>query len=113
MGIIPIWGVQLGTAVFLAMLMRLNKALVLLCVNISIPPMIPFILFASYKAGALWMGERAGDLTFSSSITRQTVNKNLEQYLYGSFTLAFSAAILAGIISFVLLKLLKKKPVLA
>jgi uncharacterized protein (DUF2062 family) len=113
MGIIPIWGIQLGTAVFLAVLMRLNKALVLLSVNISIPPMIPLIIFGSYKLGAFWMGSRAGTLEFSSSITRQTVRNNLEQYLYGSVTLAVIAAIVAGTATRVILKILKKKPAMA
>ncbi len=113
MGIIPIWGIQLGTAIFFAILFRLNKALVIIAANISLPPMIPLIIFGSYKIGALWMGDRVGHLEFSKDITRESIRTNLEQYIYGSITLAVFAALLFGIVTFGLLKLFKKKSVLA
>lgn len=113
MGIIPIWGIQLGTAVFFAILFRLNKPLVILAANISIPPMIPLIIFASYKIGAIWMGDHAGTLEFTSELTRESVRTNLEQYLYGSITLAVFAGLLFGLVTFALLKLFKRKSILA
>ena len=113
MGIIPIWGIQLGTAVFIAVLFRLNKALVIIAANISIPPMIPFILFASYKMGAIWMGEHVGHLEFSSGLTRESIRINLTQYIYGSITLAILAAFVFGVTTFILLKIFKRKSVLA
>ncbi|MFT3909598.1 MAG: DUF2062 domain-containing protein [Ferruginibacter sp.] len=113
MGIIPIWGIQLGTAIFLAILFRLNKALVIVAANISLPPMIPIIIFASYKIGAVWMGDHAGHLVFSSDITRESIQTNLAQYIYGSITLAVLAAIFFGLATFGLLKLFKRKSILA
>ena len=113
MGIIPIWGVQLGTAVFFAVLFRLNKALVIIAANISIPPMIPVIIFISYKIGALWMGDHVGHLDFNSHITRESVRTNFAQYIYGSLTLAVFAAAAFWIASFGLLKLFKRKSILA
>ncbi|MES1225118.1 MAG: DUF2062 domain-containing protein, partial [Bacteroidota bacterium] len=41
MGIVPIWGFQLLAAIALAIVLRLNKALVIIAANISVPPMIP------------------------------------------------------------------------
>ncbi|HZK65405.1 MAG TPA: DUF2062 domain-containing protein, partial [Puia sp.] len=40
MGIIPIWGFQLIVAIFLALVLKLNKVLVILFANISFPPFI-------------------------------------------------------------------------
>ncbi|MET0241993.1 MAG: DUF2062 domain-containing protein [Flavitalea sp.] len=111
MGIIPLWGFQLVLAIFLAVVMKLNKALVIIAANISIPPMIPLIIFLSYKMGALWMGDRVVTLTFSRNITIDSIKANLEQYIYGSITLAIVAALLAGGISLITLKLSKRKPV--
>ena len=111
MGIIPIWGFQLVTAIFLAILFKLNKALVIIAANISIPPMIPVIIFASYKAGAFWMGNNAMQIDFSRSISLDSVKKNLQQYIYGSITLAILAGVFFGLLTFVLLKLFTKKPV--
>jgi len=109
MGIIPIWGFQLVAAIFLAVLFKLNKPLVIIAANISIPPMIPVIVFASYKAGALWMGNHATQLDYGSNITLAAIKKNLTQYIYGSITLAIVAAVFFGVLTFVLLKLFTNK----
>lgn len=109
MGIVPIWGFQLVTAIFLAILFRLNKPLVIVAANISIPPMIPLIIYLSYKMGAYWMGEHATDFIFSKSITLDAIKNNLVQYIYGSITLAIVAALAFGLLTFVFLKLIEKK----
>ena len=113
MGIIPIWGFQMLAAVFLAIPLRLNKALVLIASNISIPPMIPLIIFGSYKMGAIWMGANTGSLTFSRNISMESIRNNLKQYILGSSTLAILAGSIIGLLAFGLLKLFKKKAVLA
>ena len=111
MGIIPIWGFQLMAAIFLAILLKLNKPLVIIAANISIPPMIPIIIFASYKAGAFWMGENATQLIFDRSISLDSIQKNLQQYIYGSITLAIIAGVFFGLLTFILLKLFHKRRV--
>ncbi len=109
MGIVPIWGFQLATAIFMAILFKLNKPLVIVAANISIPPMIPLIIFLSYKMGALWMGANALQIDFSRSITLDSIKTNLLQYIYGSITLAVVGAIIFGLLTFILLKLIGKK----
>ncbi|HMK02953.1 MAG TPA: DUF2062 domain-containing protein [Ferruginibacter sp.] len=109
MGIVPIWGFQLVTAIFLAILLKLNKPLVIVAANISIPPMIPVIIFLSYKMGSFWMGAGAMDFDFSKSITISSIKQNLLQYVYGSITLAIVAAAVFGLLTFILLKLVGKK----
>jgi uncharacterized protein (DUF2062 family) len=109
MGIIPIWGFQLVAAIFLAILFKLNKPLVIVAANISIPPMIPIIIFLSYKMGSLLMGANAMQFDFNKAITLDSIRNNLVQYIYGSITLAFVAAITFGLLTFVFLKLIEKK----
>ena len=111
MGIIPIWGFQLVTAIFLAVLFKLNKPLVIIAANISIPPMIPLIIFLSYKTGAFWLGANAQALQFNRAITFDTIRHNLQQYIYGSITLAVVAGLAFGLISYILLKLFTRKTV--
>lgn len=113
MGIIPLWGFQMLVAVFLALIFRLNKALVLIASNISIPPMIPLIIFGSYKLGAVWMGSHPGHLEFSRNISLESIRTNLKQYILGSTTLAILAGAAIGVLAYALLKLFKKKAVLA
>ena len=109
MGIIPIWGFQLLAAIFLAVLFRLNKPLVIVAANISIPPMIPVIIYGSYKMGAFWMGTNAMQISFSRSITLESIKNNLVQYIYGSITLAIIAGVVFGLLTFIFLKLTGKK----
>jgi glycosyltransferase involved in cell wall biosynthesis len=109
MGIVPIWGFQLVVAIFLAVLLRLNKALVIIAANISIPPMIPIIIFLSYKMGSVWMGERRITMEFNSELSLEAIRANLEQYIYGSITLAIIAGLLAGLIAWVTLKIMKRR----
>ena len=113
MGIIPIWGFQLVVAIFLAILFKLNKPLVIVAANISVPPMIPVIIFFSYKMGAVWMGANAMQINFSNAITLDSIKHNLLQYIYGSITLAIIAAVAFGLLTFIFLKLIKKKQVSA
>ena len=113
MGIVPIWGFQLVTAIFLAILFRLNKALVIIAANISLPPMIPVIIFASYKMGSFWMGQNALQMGFSKSISLDSIKQNLQQYIYGSITLAILAGIFFGVLTFVILKSFNRKSMLA
>jgi glycosyltransferase involved in cell wall biosynthesis len=112
MGIIPVWGFQLLAAIFLAVLFKLNKPLVIVAANISIPPMIPFIIYGSYKMGAFWMGANAMQISFSRSITLESIKNNLVQYIYGSITLAIIAGIVFGMLTFIFLKLTGKKTVI-
>jgi hypothetical protein len=44
-------------------------------------------------------------------ISLQSIGEHLEQYLYGSISLAIFAGIIAGLLTFALLKLFKRRPV--
>lgn len=109
MGIVPIWGFQLLVGIALAHLFRLNKALFVLAVHISIPPLIPVIVFLSYKLGKPFMGGRAVDISFNKELTLTKIWLNIEQYIYGSMVLAIIIGILFGLITFLFLKVRKLK----
>ncbi len=109
MGIVPVWGFQLLIAIALSVLLRLNKALVIVSANISIPPMIPFIIFLSYQMGVIWVGDSAIPFTMSKGITLESIHANFLQYVYGAITLAFVAGLGAGMITFSVLKFKKRK----
>lgn len=109
MGIVPIWGFQLLIGIPLAVLFRMNKVLFIAAANISIPPMIPFILYGSFLCGQLFLtGEtnpaQLGDLSL------EAIQNNAYQYIIGACvfaTLAFAASFL---VSFSLLKVFRKEP---
>jgi glycosyltransferase involved in cell wall biosynthesis len=110
MGIAPIWGYQLITAISLAYLLRLNKFLVIVAANISIPPMIPVILYLSFVTGSIVMG-RGAHLNLVSPVTLTFVKNNLFQYIIGSITLAVILSLFFGLIMYFFMKLIRKNRV--
>jgi glycosyltransferase involved in cell wall biosynthesis len=108
MGIVPIWGYQMLTAVFLAHLLKLNKVLVVISANISLPPLIPLILYFSLRMGEFVLGNDL-NLSFHSDISFETIKSALWSYVVGSIVLAIFAGVLSGLLSFSLLALSRKK----
>lgn len=111
MGIVPVWGFQLIIAITLAFLLRLNKILVILAANISVPPMIPLILFLSHLTGSIWMGNDAQYISFSEEVTLERVKTSFVQYILGAITLAFAAGIFFGGLSYMVLKIFKRQKI--
>lgn len=106
MGIVPVWGYQMILAGVLAHLMGLNKVITIVASNISIPPMIPFLLFGSYATGG-WILGRPVTLSLHE-VTFETVKDSLLQYLAGSMVFAVICGLLAGIVCLILLSLFRK-----
>ncbi len=107
--ILPIWGFQLILAIFLAVILRLNKGLVILFANFSIPPLIPLVLYCSYRFGSFWMSGSAPMISMSKSLSLSTIRYNFKQYLAGSISLAICAGLAAGGIAYIILRLFNKK----
>lgn len=111
MGIFPVWGFQLIIAIALAFAFRLNKVLVILAANISIPPMIPLILFLSHLTGSIWMGENAQYFLFSEELTLERFKTSFVQYVLGAVTLSILAGILFAGLAYAGLKIFRKQKV--
>jgi len=86
MGIFPIWGYQLLVGFLIVHWLKLNKAVFFVAANISIPPMIPVILYLSYVTGSFMLGE--GSWNVAVELNLQAVTNNLQQYLVGAVTLS-------------------------
>lgn len=107
-GVLPIWGFQSVMAIFLAVLFRWNKILAFTFSNISIPPMIPVLVWLSLKTGAFVLAESAS-YKFDKSIDITLIKDHLWQYLVGSTVLAIILSLSFGILSYFLLLLFRKK----
>ena len=108
MGIIPIWGYQLISAIALAYILRLNKAIVIISANISIAPLLPIILYLSYLTGGVLMGSESVKSINFSSISFEFIKNNIIQYILGSVVLAVLLSLFFGLIVFLLLYLFRK-----
>lgn len=107
-GILPIWGYQMIFAGLSAHFMRLNKLVAIVFSNISIPPMIPFILYGSY-----WLGGRITRLPVELTLAEVTLRRMAEclaQYLAGSVALAVAAGAAVWAVSWCVMTLMKRTP---
>jgi uncharacterized protein (DUF2062 family) len=109
-GIAPIWGCQMIMAVAAAHFLRLNKAITLLASNISIPPMMPLILYAALALGHwLFTGQRLA-LDFSAEqMTRARGMEYLGQWFVGSLVLAAGVAIVGTVTAYSLARLARQR----
>ncbi len=120
MGIFPIWGFQMIVAVLLAHLLKLNKVIVLAFSNISLPPIIPFIIYFSYSIGGLVV-DNSTEFTHETLYYLKdqimkgdfyhTLNEfgySILQYVVGSVILGLLLGVTVGIISYVIISISKK-----
>lgn len=107
MGIVPIWGFQLLIGIPLSMYFRMNKVLFITAANISIPPMIPLIIFGSYKLGGLFY-QNGVQLSDISDLTLESIHVNFVQYFLGGTVLAIAAGLLGFLSSLLLFNILRK-----
>ena len=109
-GIAPIWGYQMVVAAAAAHFLRLNKAITLLASNISIPPMIPFILYGAMALGHWMFTGQKLDAGFSpQQMTRADALEYLWQWLVGSVALAALVAALGAIATYAVARLVRRR----
>jgi len=117
MGIAPIWGFQMLVAAFLAHFMRLNKILVLAASNISLPPVVPFLIYFSYKTGGMLVNNPE-ELTKETLVylkqqilegnfysTFQEFGYSIFQYVVGALVFGLAMGVGVGVISWLILKI--------
>ena len=107
MGIFPVWGFQMLIAMAVAIPLKLNKFIVLAFANISIPPAIPFIIYASYSAGRLLV-KNPQTLRGWADLSVDSIWLNFSQYLAGAVLLSFVTGIVGFLVSYIFLAVLRK-----
>jgi len=107
-GIIPVWGFQMIVALSTAAALKLNKMLAVVASNISIPPAVPVIVFASMWAGKALLNTNTV-VPYSNDLTPLKVTFALVQYIVGSVALATAASAVAFAVSYLVLRLWRKQ----
>lgn len=107
-GIAPFWGFQTILALGVSAALKLNKFIAFAFSNISIPPMIPLIIWASLKMG-IWILNSDTDISYEGLTNNFNVLESIKEYVVGSFALAFISAIIFGTLGFMILKLMDKR----
>jgi glycosyltransferase involved in cell wall biosynthesis len=107
MGILPIWGYQLVVGFIIAHFLKMSKTIFFLAANISLPPMLPFILYLSYVTGSFVMGDFSWKVDFD--LTLESIKQNLVQYLIGSVILAVVAGLFFGFLASVIVPFIRNR----
>lgn len=111
-GISPFWGFHTLLVFIFAAIFDLNKVVAFLFSNISIPPLIPLIVYASYQAGSLFTGKGlAWELRPEDFDSSTDIFQGLLQYMMGSFALAGLMAFLLWVIFYFMFSLTQQKQV--
>lgn len=110
MGIVPVWGYQTLVALTLAVFFRLNKIITFVASNISIPPCIPFIIYGSYRLGGFLLPDtHVKRIDLSTIHSLSAIKENLIQYILGSIALAAVVALIGGILTLAVMRLMRGK----
>jgi glycosyltransferase involved in cell wall biosynthesis len=109
MGIVPLWGFQLLIGIPLSVLFRMNKVLFIAAANISIPPMIPFIIYGSFLCGQLFLTGETNTAQLAD-LSLEAIQNNAYQYIIGACVFATIAFAASFLVSFGLLKAFRKEP---
>ncbi|QNJ97793.1 b-glycosyltransferase [Constantimarinum furrinae] len=111
-GLSPLWGFHTIIVIFLAILLKLNKVIAFAFSNISLPPFIPFVLLLSLQTGNLVLGQDTY-VAKEDLIADFDLLSHLEAYLIGSITLSVTAAVVSGVIGYLVLSVLQPKKIIA
>lgn len=109
-GLSPFWGFHTFLAIFLAVVLNLNKAIAFAFSNVSLPPFIPFILYASSKIGQFVLGVKY-EYTLEEMTQNFEAMQHLKTYIVGSFTLATISAVVVGFVGFLFFSMLGNKKI--
>ena len=109
MGIFPIWGFQLLVGIPLAVWFRMNKILFIASANISVPPMIPLIIYGSLLTGQVVINDEIDNAAIWS-FTMESIENNVLQYFIGAIILSAICFAITFMLSYILLKFFRNEP---
>jgi len=115
-GILPIYGFQTAAAIISATILKLNRPLTFLGSNISIPPMIPFLIIAGVWLGSVAFPPKVEEMpnvqtlvTLFSENKREFFIISGKYFIIGSALLATVAGMLTYFITYPICKALKRR----
>ena len=100
--VIPVWGYQAILAAVVAQLLRLNKIVAAAFTGVSIPPLIPVIIYVSMVLGAEVLGIK--NYATLENISHQSALDSINQYIIGSVILGAILAIVGFIIAYFIMR---------
>lgn len=109
-GLSPFWGLHTLLVLGGAFLLKLNKPISFAFSNISLPPFIPFILYASVQVGA-WILNEEQFFALENIADNLLALSGLKTYLIGSLVLATVISVLGGLFGYLTLSQMEKRKI--
>jgi glycosyltransferase involved in cell wall biosynthesis len=106
MGIFPIHGFQVVTLMGLSFILRLNRALAFLGVNVSSPPFLPFLIVAAVAIGRLVLPPDL--ITLVNNKIAQSIFQGGVEFIVGSAILSIPAGLVTYTVTYPMFKQLSK-----
>ena len=106
-GLSPFWGFHSFLAITLSVYFKMNKMLTFMASQITFPPLIPLIIFASMYVGAPFVD--SAETLQNQNFDFNFIKNNLAQYIIGSLILATAFSLSAGFVSYFFLQKFKPK----
>lgn len=107
-GLIPLYGFQTLLVIFLALYFKLNKVIAIAFSYISIPPLIPFIIFIEFKTGQ-WILNNASETSLYKAGGTLNITENLGTFITGSLIVSIGVSVVLGGLGYLLFQLINKK----
>jgi len=107
-GLTPLWGFHTVIVIFLALTFKLNKTIAFISSNVSMPPLIPFVIYGSFKIGNFVLGENV-TFNFTDNATSSDILNHLKIYIVGSLSLAVISSVVLGLLCYFIFLLFAKK----
>jgi glycosyltransferase involved in cell wall biosynthesis len=109
MGVLPIWGFQLLVGIPTSIFLRMNKVLFITAANISLPPLIPFIIFFSYLMGQPFFDNEMITYDQIDEMTLDNIHDNFMQYATGGVILSLVLGLVGFLTSWGVLTVVRKE----
>lgn len=109
-GLLPIWGFQLLIGIPTSIFLRMNKVLFITAANISLPPLIPFIIYFSYVMGQPFVDGEPIPFDRLSELSLDNIHDSYIQYVIGAILLSVITGLLGFLTSWLTLSVLRKNP---
>ena len=107
-GILPIYGFQIMVGAAVAHQLRLNKATLLLASHISIPPVVPFILYGSMVLGHWIFTGQSLDIS-PHQITKGLTLEHFVEWIVGSVALGVAVGLVGTILTYFVARVVRRK----
>jgi len=101
----PFWGFHSFLAITLSVYFKTNKLLTFMASQLTLPPLIPLVVFSAMAVGAPFVSETPA--AEPDGFSFEFIQENVLQYVIGSMILATAGAFVFGLLTYGVLQIFR------